>query len=46
MSIADSDTDAGVVLGHPWSAAITYSAGHTFEVLGSPLNISGSGVDG
>jgi hypothetical protein len=41
MSIADSDTDAGVVLGQPWSAAIIYSAGHTFEVLGSPLNISG-----
>lgn len=46
MVIADSDSDAGVVLGQPWSAAITYSAGHAFQVLGSPLNLDGFSSNG
>lgn len=46
MSIADSDADAGVVLGQPWSAAISYSAGHEFEIFGSPLNLTGISSSG
>ncbi|WP_150047376.1 MULTISPECIES: hypothetical protein [Methylomonas] len=40
MAIAGSDAASGVLLGQPWSGALTYSAAHEFAVFGSPQNLA------